>query len=106
MVGQRVKRRVGGSQHFDVELVVKRSWTEGRGGQPSADGLVVDASVGGAEPLFEPEELLESIVKPHTRGRAAEKVVRLCKANPYPAGLVLVHLLLPNAQVFHEIGRA
>jgi hypothetical protein len=101
MVGQGVKRRVGRGHHFDVELIVKRSRTEGWRSQLGADGVVILTGVAARKTLFEPEQLLESVVEPHARGRAAEKVIGLGEANPYSACLIPIHLLLPNAQVFH-----
>src|ERR1700733_14933487 len=100
MVSQRVKRGVGRGQHFQVELRVKRSRPEGRRSQLGADGVVICAGVRGAKPLFESKLLLESVVKPHARGRAAEEVIGLSEANPYAARLLLIQRLLPDAQVF------
>src|SRR5580658_977119 len=100
MISQRVKRGVGRGQHFEVELRVKRSRPEGWRSQLGADGVVVGGSIRAEKPLFEPELLLESVVKPHARGRAAEEVIGLSEANPYAARLLLIQRLPPDTQVF------
>jgi hypothetical protein len=75
IIFKRVEGRIRGRQHLDPESLKEGSGQEFRRGKFLLNDLVVAIGIRGAETFCESKVLLEGIVKPETRGGAAEEVI-------------------------------
>ena len=82
MVGERVQRRVGCGEHFDVEPLEERAGAELGRLRACRRSCRSSGRRFPREPLLEAEHSLEGVVEPEARGRAAKEVVVLGEDPP------------------------
>ena len=75
MIGQRIQRRIGRREHFQVESFVQRTRQKLRRAQFFRDGVEVQIRGCFREPLLHSKQFLKGEVQPQARWRSAKQVV-------------------------------
>src|ERR1700675_1894891 len=75
MLGQRIKRRISGRQHFQIKTLVQSARPELRRKKLFRDRVEVKISGFFRQSLLKSEQFLEGKVEPHARRCSAEQIV-------------------------------
>src|SRR5256885_17146878 len=86
MMVEWIARLVGGGEALDVEALEQRPRPEFRRGEPLYDGVVDRPGRLRREPLLDAEHVVQLVVEPRTRRRAAEQEILLGEQLPHLAG--------------------
>src|SRR5439155_23249222 len=81
--------RVRCGENLDAEPLEQRARPELRGGELLPDLVVDPRRRLGGQPVMDAEHLVQLVIEPRARGRAAEQVVMVCEPLPYPARIGL-----------------
>ncbi len=105
---ERIERRFGRRDHFDVETLEQRARTELGRREARVDPVEAAVRRLGRQPFVDAEHRRERVVEPHARGRAAEQVKVFGERVPYPARVRRdrTAIVARNAQVLESYALA